>query len=698
VWVWLATSIGGRVHAQVCRADTGAPLGSGTGRAVRLGPWLWVHLAGVRPSEGRFPTDTLLAYDLWLDHDGRRWRLADLDLVGGVSSITYGEAELPTFFLPGGGSALNLLHGSCRLLHGHGEDAFIAADQRLAATALDPAERPSVLLLTGDQIYGDEVAGPLIQHLTRLGSELLGGQDQRSIPGLGPLGSVPAYGRQGLAERAGFTSSHAENHLFSLGEFCAAYLVAWNEGNWPDAWPAVEQAVPAGEGRDGRALARQRRRYAGELRELASARRVLPSVRRVLANVPTYMCFDDHDVTDDWNLTREWRDGVWRSPAGRRVVANALAAFWAFQGWGNQPEGFEELIPVVAGGPPTAGPAADPTGPAAGEAPAEEAPPAEFERRLWSYDRWSFTVPTSPPTVVLDTRTRRAYDGGRSAAQLLDRSERDRVKQLCRKAGVPPGGPLILVSPVPVFGLELQERRQKYLAGKLGPYAIDFEAWHSNLRGLVEFMRLLAVELELRRVVVLSGDVHYGLNVRADFRVDDAEVDVVQLVSSSFRHGGQLAKRFLHLVGRLARSRHERVGWDHPPQLAAPDRLARGLLRRAVNTDEWREDAPVFLPPTVAERTRPGEPPRYREVREYVAPVERPGWPLVGDNNVGAVRVHGGRVTHRLLAPADPRRIRTYTATFDFTGSRGAAEDPGDRGRPRTPYLDRPDATGSTWP
>ena len=34
----------------------------------------------------------------------------------------------------------------------------------------------------------------------------------------------------------------------------------------------------------------------------------LPKVRRALANVATYMVFDDHDVTDDWNIGRAWRD------------------------------------------------------------------------------------------------------------------------------------------------------------------------------------------------------------------------------------------------------------------------------------------------------------------------------------------------------------------------------------------------------
>jgi len=50
---------------------------------------------------------------------------------------------LPTFFLRSEStSALHLLHGSCRLLHGKGEDAFPAADEALARTVRDLAERP----------------------------------------------------------------------------------------------------------------------------------------------------------------------------------------------------------------------------------------------------------------------------------------------------------------------------------------------------------------------------------------------------------------------------------------------------------------------------------------------------------------------------------------------------------------------------
>jgi hypothetical protein len=84
----------------------------------------------------------------------------------------------------------------------------------------------------------------------------------------------------------------------------------------------------------------------------------------------------------------------------------------------------------------------------------------------------------------------------------------------------------ILVSATLVYGLELQERRQKFLVATVDRYEIDFEAWHSNLAGLCDFMRLLVGELKLRSCVILSGDVHYGLNVQAPFGHDGQLVSI----------------------------------------------------------------------------------------------------------------------------------------------------------------------------
>jgi phosphodiesterase/alkaline phosphatase D-like protein len=103
--------------------------------------------------------------------------------------------------------------------------------------------------LTGDQIYADDVAMPLIQYLTKFGIELLGWEEQ--IHGLNKkLTEI------GIGERQQIMKDHEDIYRKQLDQLKCAY-------------------------------------------------HVLPKVRRVLANIPTYMIFDDHDITDDWNITEE---------------------------------------------------------------------------------------------------------------------------------------------------------------------------------------------------------------------------------------------------------------------------------------------------------------------------------------------------------------------------------------------------------
>ncbi|NJM57440.1 MAG: hypothetical protein HC857_08400 [Synechococcales cyanobacterium RU_4_20] len=52
------------------------------------------------------------------------------------------------------------------------------------------------------------------------------------------------------------------------------------------------------------------------------------------------MIFDDHDVSDDWNINQAWCQRVLGSSMGYQVVRNAMLAYALFQGWGNTPEQF----------------------------------------------------------------------------------------------------------------------------------------------------------------------------------------------------------------------------------------------------------------------------------------------------------------------------------------------------------------------
>ncbi len=69
--------------------------------------------------------------------------------------------------------------------------------------------------------------------------------------------------------------------------------------------------------------------------KLKILKQTLAKVRRALANISTFMIFDDHEITDDWNLNPSWRDRVFTSPLGKAIVRNGMMAYALFQDWGN---------------------------------------------------------------------------------------------------------------------------------------------------------------------------------------------------------------------------------------------------------------------------------------------------------------------------------------------------------------------------
>ena len=646
VCVWIATSERADVTVVVGAADDSAsePLAAARARSVTLGPRLHVHLARVKPEGGRFPTDRLLDYDVGVTTDGDERRLGDLGLLDGPNAIVYPGFNRPTFFLPNDDNDLTVIHGSCRLLHGKGEDALAGADAEIEASARDLKKRPQALFLTGDQIYADDVASPMLMHVRSLAAELLGADDDSSVPGVASLAELGLDGRAEVVESAGFTSTHPDNHLMSFGEFAAMYVCAWNVENWP---PAFEPPRTASTDDSGSTGLKGRTKFARQVDNLERARVALPSVRRGLANIPTYMIFDDHDVTDDWNINRKWRATVSSSPTGRRIVANALATFWAFQGWGNDPSNFDaRFIDTVA------------------ENFTDPRPRTEFEKTLWNFDAWSFHAPTHPPTIVMDTRTQRSFDSDEGAARLISRDALKRVVSLASDAGHEPGEPLVLVSPVPIFGFEMQERRQKFLVGKVGPYEIDFEAWHSNLSGLVDLMKTIVEDLSPSCCILLSGDVHYGVSAEAAFKVGDKKVPMLQLVSSGQKHAGVVAKLGLKALGEVLLRRHTRLGWKEPPNCTRFDAWSDRLLHRAVNTDEWSKGKPVFLAPRAVKFLGIDDAPDYWECRVYVRPEETLSSILAGENNVGVVTLSDGRVRHRVVA-RNRRRTTASTAVLE---------------------------------
>jgi hypothetical protein len=579
VCVWIATSKQVEVILRIYLINRSSeiptivepPLGQGKCTSKQLGQNLYVALpiaVPIRrendgPQEDRFPTKMILAYDLELIEKGdgstqqssNHYKLNDLNILEKLTyTITYERfagtditvplqsrsastttvsLPLPTFVLQDNKMSLNLLHGSCRALHGVGSDALAFGDDVVASTVIDPDKRPTALFLSGDQIYADDVAAPLITHLSRLGTKLLGWE--QTLRQVGRPSRIPIFGRNEYVHRhVGFTSGEAENHLLSLGEYFAMYLVAWNEENWPCRYrrhPLDQE---------------HQQKYDEQEERLDRTRISLWKVRRLLANIPTYMMFDDHDVTDDWNLDRKWVTRVSKSDCGSQVIANALIAYAVFQAWGNEPNKYEEMIDKISDGLQVLAEHSRTT--------MVTGFTSELERFITEKGRhqWAFYAPTYPGALFLDTRTRRNYVN-EGAAELIDEEALKSLLQLLPRGQHGHNKPLIVVSATPVFGLEFVEKTGQPLISVIldNNYLFDLESWAANGRGFLNLMDTLANILRIRACIFLSGDVHYAFTQKATFSFIPTQpggalriLDIVQLNSSAFKNITPFAQIF----------------------------------------------------------------------------------------------------------------------------------------------------------
>ena len=521
-----------------------------------------------------------------------------------ASHAWYEAGTLPTFSLPPQDlNRLRIIHGSCRKPHGESLDALPALDAMIATTWRDPLRRPHQLFLTGDQIYADDVADMLLLMVTDAGNTLLGWEElavngnavvPKGLPGVSiPLQEVRPGHRSPTARRhCGFTvqppreDSKASNkpgadksHLLSLGEYCAMYVFAWSDTLWPDelGLPQFEDIYP-------NALAYRGvkvgfKRFSDERSRLREFRTTLPAIRRALMSVPTYMIFDDHEITDDWNLNQAWCKRVLAKPFGRRVIQNGLTAFAIFQAWGNTPEQFSSSKPghalLEAAVAWSASQGTDAT--ARANLNAMVSVPDHVLTSITNNQRlthqpgaldWHYHVAGPRHEVlVLDTRTWRAYPGAAIDFPVL-MSHEGFQRQL------PPRQHLsaevtMVVSPVPVVGVPFIEGHQHSAKSEAKRFEKDTEAWGLQPLAYELLLSMLAQRLPQINatghrqgyVVFLSGDVHYGYAARLQYWATHpcnapqpltAEMVVAQSTASSLKNetsGMEATTHALHTRG-----------------------------------------------------------------------------------------------------------------------------------------------------
>ncbi|MEW9799627.1 alkaline phosphatase family protein [Alteromonas sp. CYL-A6] len=406
----------------------------------------------------------------------------------------------------------HVLHGSCRKPHHHETDALTRADRMLADSLADNGPAPDILLLTGDQIYADDVAGPTLQAISQV-IRLLGLKEEALegavINDSSALHEHPHcyYEREqllpkiatntalsklffGAKKKPVFTSVNAHNHLITLSEVLAMYLLNWSDTLWERVRFDIN-AIPA----------QHHERFRREQAAVTSFINTLPAVRRVLAQLPTYMIFDDHDVTDDWNLTRGWEEEVYGHPLSKRMVGNALLGYLLCQGWGNNPAVFSELLQSVS------------SFLASKETDAHNA----IIDAVFDFETWGYQLDTTPPVRVLDTRTQRwrSESSANKPSGLMD------WEALCEfQQSVIGKQTVILVSAAPVFGVKFIETVQKIFTFFGKALTVDAENWMAHKGTANVILNIFRHKRTPPTFIILSGDVHYSFvyDIRLRFR------------------------------------------------------------------------------------------------------------------------------------------------------------------------------------
>jgi hypothetical protein len=550
--------------------------------SAQLGEKLFIHLVEFSSTTSHFPINTFIGYNLFFDQGYRIINLKDLGLLNlnHPHTIVYKPFVLPTFIIRKGETS-HFLYGSCRKLHGKGEDALAGSDTLVNKMAADLDSRPQALFLLGDQIYADDVAGPILPFLMNLGQQLMGRGRKEDLAVLDtrltlqPFNQAikKVYGRQYITmEFAKFTSSHAANHLLTFGEYAAMYLMSFSpalwelqqkEGDFPSynkmkvtdqiytVFPADEPHFRKNYKKENHHL---KKTYKNQLGNILNFSEGVAAVQRLLANTPTYMIFDDHDLTDDWNLSPDWKDNVQRSPLGRHIIANGLTAYWAFQGWGNSPDNFTPtFIQTIETYLSTLDVSSNSH--------------RKWLEQMWTFSNWMFVAPTEPKTLFLDTRTMRGYDpfpepvqvGSMSrevpsSAELIGAEGWKKNDEVLFQSGWQKKEPLIIISATPLYGIRLFEN---FIAEYIYPLrsfglpvesSFDIEAWKDSGKGFSRFLEHLEA-WDPEPCYILSGDVHYAFAARSAIKFPSNQSKTYyQLTSSPLKN-----KSFQGLLGFLLR-------------------------------------------------------------------------------------------------------------------------------------------------
>ena len=471
---------------------------------VRVGAHAFIHLLSFFANDP-FEDRVRVGYELSFNNDIQQAAWVEEQralLYDEQTSLSFHYTETPE----------TILHGSCRKPHFHSDDALAQVDALHKNAFESKHEFPDLLLMTGDQIYADDVAGPMLKAIhnviERLGlyHETLEGavvtntnelathehgyyEREQLLPQIA-TNTVLSSIFFGAKKKPVFTSVNAQNHLIGSAEIIAMYLLVWSDTLWADI-NIDKGGIPQ------KYLAI----FDKEHQALNGFVKQLPQVRKALAHIPTYMIFDDHDVTDDWNLTRGWEQEVYGNPLSKRMIGNALIGYLLCQGWGNAPKKVAPLIAKVQ------------------ESMGESGLNSHDEiiDDLLDFDQWHYRLDTTPPIEVLDTRTQR----WRSESNMNKPSGLMDWEALCDfQHSIIGKESVIVVSAAPIYGVKVIEAIQKVFTFFGKALTVDAENWMAHKGTANVILNIFRHYKTPPDFIILSGDVHYSFvyDVRLRFR------------------------------------------------------------------------------------------------------------------------------------------------------------------------------------
>jgi len=508
---------------------------------IQIGQQAFINLISINTDED-FPENVMLEYDLRMIDPQGQYGLLEL-----LPDIVYENQQLPNFVIKS--KISKMLHGSCRKPHFDSHDGLIQVDNLLKEADFSVENRPSMLMMSGDQIYADDVAGPMLvaihQVIDKLGlyEESWINESNVKVSNSQQLFSSKAcyYQRQNIlphdsinigtinrffavSNKPIFTSANAKNHLVTLAEVMAMYLLVWS----PELWTLVDLEQP--EECNINPLYHQQ--YLAELKTIREFSTGLKEVRRALAHLPVYMIFDDHDVTDDWNLTRGWEEAAYGNAFSKQIIGNALIGYWLCQGWGNAPCKFTSLMNNAdnyfsAQGINNHG---------------------ELINTLLAWQQWHYHLETSPKVVVLDTRTQRWRSESKAGkpSGLMDWEALSELQQSLMNEPC-----VIMVSPAPVYGVKLIETVQRIFTFLGKPLAVDAENWMAHSGTANVMLNIFRHPKTPPNFIILSGDVHYSFVYEVTHRFKRSSSKILQVTCSGIKN--QFPQSLLSILEKLNR-------------------------------------------------------------------------------------------------------------------------------------------------